>query len=544
MTRFPLPPAQANDAPAVFDADSAARWLAGQPQANADAMLVGLLAQIEAFNACAVAPGERFATLEVLRKSVFAVSDAGRRRFACRALPLLPGEQSVLDGVRRLWRCCALTYLHCLHACLEQDASIVPRRAEVAHRVLSCLRLEQMSGYVAAAEPAADFWSLVHAAWAGAEQLDCTRQTVSDRLLGETQESTVSGQYCMALLLHLARPFSLSREQFAAAVHWFARWRELAEVLTVPPAEPKAYLCAIDLASAQAVHDPRERARAGRWLSLRGVLRKLRQRLEALGQGLSPESLKLGSALSASQCKALLKTLDYRLTHAQSANGLLGDGESVVLAVGFENIYRHLGGALPGDSLTAAASSSANKLAVEQIAVFGHVVREPAQGGVHVAEIWRLAGHSPGQLELTRAPGAGPSRLVLGGLLAIRLPRRGDDLLVTVSGLCARRDGLLCVEARPLPGRPTPLLAEARDMRSGAVSRHAAILLAAEGDSGASQIVIAAGLAQRAQALGFCDEQGGALPDLRVDACLARCGDAERWSVALGEGRYDPARSG
>jgi hypothetical protein len=39
MTWFTLPKTQADNSAAFFDSDSAARWLTGQPQANAPAML-------------------------------------------------------------------------------------------------------------------------------------------------------------------------------------------------------------------------------------------------------------------------------------------------------------------------------------------------------------------------------------------------------------------------------------------------------------------------------------------------------------------------
>lgn len=542
MTCFSLPITQADNEAAFSDAASATRWLAGQPQANAPAMLANLVTQIEAFNRYETAPELRWATLEALRKTVFAVSAESRRRYEFKSLPLLPAEFSAFDGGRRLWRACAVAYLHCLGACLAQRGSSAAQSAEVTNRALSCLRLEQTSCYVAGAEPSGDSWQLLHAAWAAAERLGIERHAVVDRLLRETIESTATGQYGMALLLHLARPHTLSRGQFAALGRWLARWRELADVRKSPEANLKPasgamstsrHGVAIDLASARPVDDSLGPAASGRWLALGAVLRKMRERVDRLASGQSPESLKLGSGLSAAECMALLSALADRLVAPlPSADAsTIDQGESVVLATGLENCYRLLGGAPLKAVLAASSSSFASQLSVEQIAVFGHVVRETDLGGVRAAEIWRIAPADDGDLHLTRAPGSGDARLALRDVLALRLPGSDEFVLATVSGLYARDDGYLCATACRLPGKPTPWLAEVREKAGGKVSLHAVVLLASEGVRPLRLAFIPAGLSQRALSIRFFDAQGRALAGLRLGQCLARGGDSERWTI-------------
>lgn len=92
MTWFTLSPPQAGQNAAFLDSRSAAVWLAGQPQANALAMLPEFLAQIRAFNSARVAPDERFKTLTVLRNALFAVSGECQRRYENKPLPLLLTE--------------------------------------------------------------------------------------------------------------------------------------------------------------------------------------------------------------------------------------------------------------------------------------------------------------------------------------------------------------------------------------------------------------------------------------------------------------------
>ena len=529
MTWFSIPTTYADQRAAFSDADSAARWLAAQPQANAVAMLASLVAQIELFNACRVAPRERFETLEVLRQALFAVSGEGQRRYEHKALPLLPGEQLAFDQARRLWRACALAYLHCLRAGLDDDPAIAEHVATVAHRVLTCLRQEQMNCYLAGAELDADFWSVLHAVWAAAETLSITRQPVADRLLRETLESTVAGHYAMALLLHLARPYTLSRTQLAAVIRWFSRWREQAKVESTMPASGESS-CALDLSSASPLIAPLRAAGVARWLVLGRVLRKMRERLRSLAKGESPESLKLGSGLSPAECVALLTALGDRLTHPEFGETLTAGDESLVLAAGLENAYHWLGGASLKDDV--ASSSFSSQLVVEQLAVFGHVVRAAEASSDSAGELWRLVKRDADELRLMRNAAAGGARLTLRSLLAVRLP--AGQVLATVSCLCSRRDGSLCVSASLLAGKPAPLLAELRAKPSGQISRHPAILLTPERGAkspDAPLLFLPAGLAGRALAIHFFDSRGQSLPGLALAECLAHSGESERWTV-------------
>lgn len=531
MTWFSLPSIQAENKSAFFDSDSAAVWLAGQPQANAPAMLAELVTQIQAFNCYDTAPRDRFKTLEVLRKTFFAVSGECQRRFENKPLPLLPADQAVLDAALQLWRACAVAYLHCLSACLEGDPSIAPYSARVAHRVLSCLRMEQMNCYLAGTELAGDFWRNLHAVLASAEQLGVAREPVEDRLLGETSESTLSGQYCMVLLLHLARPFTLSRAQFAAVNRWFARWREQAAVLSGPEESPKSRCLALDLSQDQPLHDKLGGARVGRWLSVKGVLRKMRERVELLAAGESPESLKLGSGLSSEACVELLNTLSENLKNPKKTTAdLPGEGSSIALVAGLETIYRFLGGTRLKESV-APSSSFASRLSHEQIALFGHVARDTWENTEKLAEQWQLMRLKPGELQLTRPAGSGSVRLVLRSLLAIQLSQNVNCSLALVSSLHMRCDGSLCITASLLPGAPAPLLAELREKPAGKISRHPACLLSQE--NGESSVCLPVGLQARALSIRFYEGREQSLLGVRLLGLIERGGDYERWSIAV-----------
>jgi len=533
MTWFSLPVTQTENRAAFFDASSASDWLAGQPQANAPAMLAELVKQIQRFNNYSVTPRVRFKAMEVLRKTLFAVSGECQRRYENKPLPLPPAEQSVLDSVLRLWRAALTAYLHCLQAALSFEASVIDLRAKIAHRALSCLRMEQMNAYLAGTELDALFWRNLHATLASAEQLDVAREPISDRLLGETSESTVIGQYSMIILLQLAQPFSLSRAQFSAVTRWFARWREQVDILSEPVANPssKSYCIAVDLSQDKPFQDKPGEVRNGRWLVLDSVLRKMRQRLKLLGDGETPEDLKLGSGLAAEACVTLMTALSDRLKYPPlPVPEALAETSSISVANGLENIYRLLGGMGLADP--ASSSIFSNSLRQEQIAVFDHVVGETADTFKITTETWQVERKDASGWQLLRPVGAGDTRLVLNGLLAVQSVSANDYVLANISSLSMRVDGALCVKLNILPGEPAPLTAEVREKPSGKISRHPAFLLPADIDT-SPMVILPVGLPARALSIRFYAARVQSPLSLRLLEMVERSGDNERWSLAL-----------
>ena len=524
MTWFSLPMTQADNKAAFADAAGAERWLAGQPQANAPLMQAELTRQIQSLNAFRMAPRERFKTLEALRKTIFAVNGECLRRFEHRALPLAPIEQDALDATRCLWRACAIGYLHCLRAVLDDDLFPAEFTAKTAHRALVALRMEQTSCYLGGREIDAEFWRNLHAIQASAEQLRVTREPVTDRRLPETRESTVSGQYAMSLLLHLSRPFELTRAQFFSATHCLARWREQAEILRKADGGPTSYSIPLDLAQDHPTQDSGVPSGIPRWLSIGDVLRKIRKRLEALEAGESPESLKLGSGISREASMVLLKTLADHLTHPLPALAVVPpDAPTAAVVVGLEAIHRLLG----GKSLKAPVEvSSLNRREIEQIALFGQVAGDLDEQKAPSPEAWQIVDASASDLRLSRPVGSGEARLSNKGLLAVRLPAQQGFALAALTSLYLRHDGSLCAAARLLPGEAQPLVAQARERPMGQVSRQPAFLLSApETGGGRPSLIVPAGLPARALSISLPQTLA-----LRLSSCVERGSDYERWT--------------
>lgn len=528
MTWFSLPETQTVNRAAFHDAAGAAAWLAGQPQANVTAMLDALVAQLSAFNTFTVPPRERFKVLEVLRKAVFAVSGECQRRFDGKPLPLLPAEQAALDGARLLWRACRLGYLHCLRACLDRDETLLSRADKVAHRAITCLRMEQWCCYLAGTDVDAAFWRDLHAVYASAERLGVLAESVEDGLPRETTASTISGQYGMALLLHLANSFALTRTQFATAARWLVRWRELVVVQDLPETRAKSCCAALDLVATTALHDNCKPAEQPRWLVLDAVLRKMRKRLESLNAGESPESLKLGSNLSAEACATLLETLsDHLRMPASSVPHPVGEGGDVEVVWGIDNIYRQLGGrnlAEPSPTTT-----YVGRVRTDQLAVFGHVV-DPSRDQMVPCEAWRIERHAGGTIDLRRQVDAEGTRMALRHILALRMAPKSPWLLATTSRLSAHGHDVSLTAALEASNLQ-PVIAVQWDGTFGKTVRSPGLLHT--GPGGERRVMLPPGLNPQTRAVRLVDAQMETPLPGSPAQLVERGGDHECWSLVL-----------
>lgn len=522
----------AREAAAFRDAEGAAQWLAGQPQANPSAMMSSLTGQLESFSRLNVSPRQRFKVLEILRKAVFAATAASQTRSAGKPLPLAADEQRALDAVRHLWRAFATAYQRCLQACLDGDSSLDGHAARVAHRVAACLHMEQVAGYASGAAPLAGFWHCLHTAFLTAEKLECGDEPVADRWPGDVSGTTFNGQYAMSLMLYLAQPFSMSGVQRTSVERWLARWRELAGVTAQAPADAESVSWRIDLGQDRPLCEDGESGEINlsRWLRLDAVLGKIRGRRAALQAGESPENLKLGSHLTADACLVLLATLGRHLRQVPP-DFSIGRAEmpELSIAVGLASIHRLLGGA--GINVASNSSPSMDDhMASEQLAVFGRVLPERRSPPTVDLERWRLAQRNGRHALLLRQSGNGNSRLNVQAVLAIR--RQDNFLLAMATGVGQPEDGVLCCFVRLLSDKVMPRGVEIRDRITGKVERHPTLLLPSDGEHATRDLLlIPAGVMARASSVQFLDAGGQPLPGLRLGECLEHGNEVDVWPV-------------
>lgn len=480
MTWFSLPAIRADKPPAFVDMDTCSAWLATRPLANAPLMQGELAEQMELLNGWTVLPRERFKILETLRKVVFAIETESIKRYDSRPLPLSPIEQKSLDSSCRIWRGLATGYLHCLRATLDGDTALSEHSAKICHRTITSLRLEQLSRYRGGSVIPGDWWRLLHATLASAEQLRVTTASVSDRLFAETRESTPGAQYAMAILLHLCRPHELSRSQFSAIQRWLSRWREQVVVHTSATAARDSRSLLIDLGSDAPAHTGEATPATPRWLAIDSILGKFKSRIKNLHEGRSPDELKLGTGLPADACIALMQFLHGALqTPPQPFPSSREQQRRIGVSSTLERIYRQLGGKPLG--VEEAPTAQSNRRIHEQIAIFGHTAISDRAPEVSKPEQWSLVAENGNDLSLIRSAGSEGERLAPRSLIAISNEEAEPPTLAIVRCLATLEDGALFALARRMPGIPQAITATGREKMTNRSVQHPAIFLPAAG---------------------------------------------------------------
>lgn len=350
-----LPEARQNLQPAFKDSDAARSWLASQaPQALP--RLQALKLQIEAIDGAELPPGLTIELLNLLRSAALPVLESIEPRFSRKALPMSAEEQSCFEVACQVWHCLGIAYL--------RRAAQVPatEQALPLNRAACALRIAEYYHFQAACECPVQLDLLLFAVLAQAEKSGLLLQALADPDFPHLGEANIAGHLAWAFLLRLIDPYRLSAAQLIVANRAISRWRELCSFQFELDANPKTQ--AVDLARLFGGPLP---ADLPRWLNVRVLVRKSRQRIEALQAGESPETLKLGRELSAAACIRLLTELNASLRPPMRPPSTeIGE---IALSFGGENAYAVYRGEYlkPVGNLDAKSAS----LAHQRMAIFG-----------------------------------------------------------------------------------------------------------------------------------------------------------------------------
>lgn len=392
--------------------------------------------------------------LETLWPAALNCCEAAAARFTRKPLPLADNELQLFRLNRRLWLGLALL-------CRKQ-AALQPATAMLAlQRAANALRQAVFSHALAghAVPEALDAQLFALLGESHAHGLLAT--AMIDPLQPELGAASVGGYLAWAFLWRLVEPQRFSGLQLTVLERLFGRWRELAKWQESRSDDPKAR--SVDLGRyAGGLSLP---PGLPRWLEIRSIARKLRQRSDGLRNGESPEALKLGRELSATACLRLLREVE--LAFAGIRPGSSGCEGETALVFGAENIY-----ALITDTYLnpQKVSIEASRLAHQRLGVFGfdrvsqlsHAVTRIEVPG----EAWQAC-----DPYLLRPAAQTPVRHSSGSLVASRV--QGQLRLGSLSGLEMLDDGSLragiqwfagAISALPL--QPAPQ--EARNARQAA----------------------------------------------------------------------------
>jgi len=448
-----LPEARSAHSPAFTEQTGASAWIARLPQADPFETLLAVLRQIEALDAADLPGSEKFALLCRLRSLSIHPQRALNARYLRKALPLAREDQRCFELAQRCWRSLAI-------ACIRLARALPPGEALPAlHHAAAAIRLAQHVHFQAAAELPPWLDRLPFAVLAHARQAGILREVVSDPDFPHIEASTINGQLTWTFLLRLSDPYALSAAQLSVANRAYSRWRDLAEIVQT---DNEAQAGCIDLGRQFAINLPTD---IPRLLSFSRVLRKLQARTEALQQGESPQSLKLGPELSTAACLRLLQLLERRLSgheaRTPTEDGKLGLAFGEVLAYEL----------LTGHPLRPPADLDVNSasLAHQRIATFGFDRLANLHTAVRRVDVPVEDWQSLDGIAL-RSPDKALPRRQSPCLLACH--RQGVVRLGILDGLQCAGDDMLSAELRWLPA---PILAGVLNARQ----RHAFFLEAA-----------------------------------------------------------------
>lgn len=327
MHLLSLPKPQARVALAFQSIEDERDWLAKQPQTQPLLMLNALYEQIAALDAADLAPQTALSLLNTLRKVAVPQQAAIEVRYTRKALPMQVEDQKCFEVAHRVWTALGITYLRLVPQLETEQAALALNRAACA------LRLAQYVHFLAACECPPLLNELLFSTLAQCISDNSLHTPFPDPDFPHLGDSNSAGHISLALLLQIIDPYRLSAPQLTVANRGLSRWREL--TLFQPSADQSAKGLTLDLTSAFPIAAAATDIHL--WLNVRSIVRKLRNRIDALTTGETPESLKLGKELSTTAAIRLLnQMMECLKQYKPQTSTEIGEIE---LSFGTENAY-------------------------------------------------------------------------------------------------------------------------------------------------------------------------------------------------------------
>jgi hypothetical protein len=351
-----IPEPHKNTPLAFTDLRSAENWVVAEAQAQALPMLVALSEQTNAIDAATMPPAQTMALLNLIRSAAVPAVEKIEARYTRKRLPMQPEDQRHAEAVQQLWTRLGIAYLR---LAIKLPPS---EKGPPLHRAACTLRMAEYSHIQAASECPMLLDQLLFAVLAEGDKSGLLLEPLADSDFPHFGDANITGHLVWAFLLRLIDAYQLTGNQLAVANRAISRWRELCSFQFELDANPKSQ--AIDLTR---IFGPTLPADIPRWLNIRSLVRKSRQRIEALQTGQTPESLKLGRELSGAACIRLLNGIiaSFRPPIRSASN----ESGPITLSFGSEHAYAVIRGELLNPT-TSLGAKSAN-LAHQRMEIFG-----------------------------------------------------------------------------------------------------------------------------------------------------------------------------
>ena len=403
------------------DAAGCRRWVAQLPLTNVQVAHGLISAQLNAIHGARLSALERLRILEQLRQPVAFLQTELVTRYAGKPIPFAAAEAVAWESVVSLWQQIQAQYELCLGAYRDGDIAIAPHAALLTMRRLRLVSSIMFDYYRAYRQIPATLWRELHELYSFAEMHGFSRIRIQDSFGQHDPDSSCAESYLLALLAHVANPYSLSARQLMFLERWLERWTALVGISQNPlPPSPVPAL-AVNLSSPEGatLADAIPAGPNVRYLDLEQFSKTLRQTINLLKQGQQPGQLGLGDDARQPGCENLVMLLYVHWCRAGSARmeERQSTDEPVKVCFGLEAMHRHIGG---HDFRRSGELTSREK---QDLATFGFIVRthQPVAAGAESGiEEWRTVNHSAsGFMCMLRDP-QGPGRVRHNQLVAVK----------------------------------------------------------------------------------------------------------------------------
>lgn len=459
------------------DSAGCRRWLERLPLTNVPHAQRELAGQLAALHGAGnIAPLERLRILETLKEAVQYVQEEAAGLYAGRPLPLEHEEADTWARSTGLWQALLRNYESCLEAYREGDLIVAPYSGLITLRCLACVAWIMEDHYRVYRLPSAALWRELHGYYQFAEQRGFARIRIHDNFGQRDPDSSCAEVYVQAILMALANPFSLSVREQDYVRHWLAHWASQVNLAQQPPPASQIPPLVIDLASTAGARfaGPSEPVTA-RHLDLEALAKTLRQGIQALKQGQTPEQAGLGDRIRPLACEQLLMTLYVQWCRAGTARGedRLDTEEKTTVCFGLAAAHCQARGGL-------SHNGSGNASDYEHAAAHPGTDQESMPPGPCGPETWLIRNASPsGFMCMTRHPDS-TARIAHNQLLAVRRENGRQFHLGMVQWVKVDGDGELQCGVKLFPGTPQAVTVRPSNFNPAAGSGHVPALVLPE----------------------------------------------------------------
>jgi hypothetical protein len=214
-----------------FNTDPAAltAWLNDLPLLNTARTRELLNGALQQVNALALPTQKRQQALELFTKPVICTTDALKKKFLNKPLPLNGNNLLYATQTLELFNQIATGY-RILADDLRNNAEERPQLTIAIHRALRCLNEILLTCYQIYIQYPEGIWKVINLLYALADEYNITEQDVTDTTLKTPKPSNIETIYKQALLLSLACPYRLRQKEIYIAHSTLMEWASFSQL--------------------------------------------------------------------------------------------------------------------------------------------------------------------------------------------------------------------------------------------------------------------------------------------------------------------------